>query len=313
MRIRFNFIKLRILFLLMLIFFLGYDLEVLANVSQEARTIVIMASVFPLVDFAKQVGGEFGEVEMLLPPGVEVHTWRPRPSDIVKLSRADLFIHIGKHMEPWLTEILRGVSNPDIVVLEASQGLHLEEGEHHHEHGAESADPHIWLDFEYDVLIVKKIADTLCKLDPDHSEYFLSKADSYQEKLRLLDQKYRVSLETCKHRTLIIGGHAAFGYLAKRYNLNQVALYGINPESRPTPRQLKEVVDLARKLDVKTIFTEEFVSDELAKVISREVGLRTLELNPGANLTRAQYYAGLSFLDIMEKNLENLKDGLSCK
>lgn len=298
---------------LILVFNFGFDLEVQANASQKGRTVKIMTSVFPLAEFARAVGGDFGEVEMLLPPGVEVHTWQLRPSDISKLSRANLFIHIGKQLEPWITKVLQGVINPDLVVLEAAQGLFLKDHEHHHGHGTEEVDPHVWLDFEYDGLIVNRIADALCKLAPDHSDYFRSNADVYQEKLHQLDRKYRMSLGACKNRTFLVGGHAAFGYLAKKYNLNQVALYGINPDSRPTPRQLKEVVDLVRELDIKAIFIEVFVSDELARVISREAGLRILELNPGANLTRAQNAAGLSFFNIMENNLENLKDGLSCK
>lgn len=313
MAMRFDFLKMQAVLLLVFVFCLGSESESQVGVFRDETSLKIMVSVFPLAEFAQEISGDLGKVEMLLPPGAEVHTWQPRPSDIAKLSRTDLFIHIGKNMEPWLSDILQGVSNPELIVLEVAEEFQLGHEEHHHNHGTEASDPHVWLDFEYDILIIKKITDVLCDLAPDHSDFFRSNAEAYQAKLQQLDQRYKMSLASCANRTFIVGGHAAFGYLAKRYDLRQIALYGINPESRPTPRQLKEVVDLAKELKVSAIFVEAFVSDELAKIISREVGLETLELNPGANLTHAQKNAGLSFLDIMENNLENLKDGLSCK
>jgi zinc transport system substrate-binding protein len=110
-----------------------------------------------------------------------------------------------------------------------------------------------------------------------------------------------------------LGGHAAFGYLARRYNLNQIALYGLSPDSKPTPRKLAEVVNLAEEHQIKVIYFEDYVSDELAKVIAKEVGAKILVLNAGANISQEQLKSGTTFLEIMEKNLEILKHGLCCR
>ncbi|MBA7470810.1 High-affinity zinc uptake system binding-protein ZnuA [subsurface metagenome] len=298
-------------FLILVIFgFQAQDLD-------AAKKIRVVTSVFPLLEFAGGVSGERGEVSLLLPPGAEIHTWQPRPSDIIRLSSADLFIYIGADLEPWLHDLLKSVRNPSLRVLEASRGITLidEEGivhnAHEHEHGAH--DPHIWLDFKNDQRIVDKIAAVLSELDPEGSSVFKRNASIYKEKLQKLDQKFKDGLKDCVHRTIILGGHAAFGYLARSYNLRQISLYGLSPDSRPTPKKLIKVVELAKKHRIKVIFFEIRVRDELAKVLAEEVGARTLVLNPGSNLTKEQLKSGKTFFDIMEANLENLKDGLNCK
>lgn len=278
--------------------------------------IKVVSTIFPLMEFSKAVCGERGEVSLLLPPGAEVHTWRPRPSDIIKVSSTDLFIYIGADLEPWIHDLLESIKNPGLRVLEAGQALPAGEKDrssHHHANNHETLDPHIWLDFGMDQLIVDKIATMLTEIEPGNSSYFQKNASLYKEKLRRLDQKFKDSLKDCAHRTLILGGHSAFGYLAKRYNLEQISLYGLSPDAKPTPKQLVEVVELAKKHAIKTIYFEIYVSDELAKVLAKEVGARTLVLNPAANLTKEQLNSGTTFFDIMKKNLENLRNGLLCK
>jgi zinc transport system substrate-binding protein len=298
-----------VLFIILVIF--GFQAQ---NLDASKR-IRIVTSVFPLLEFAEAVSGERGEVSLLLPPGAEIHTWQPRPSDIIRLSSADLFIYIGEDLEPWLHDLLKSVKNPSLRVLEASQGIPMidEEGIAHseNEHGAH--DPHIWLDFKNDQMIVDKIAAVLSEMDPGGSSIFEKNASAYKGKLRGLDQKFKDGLKDCDHGTIILGGHAAFGYLARSYNLRQISVYGLSPDSRPTPKKLIEVMELAKKYRIKAIFFEAYVSDELARLLAEEVGARILVLNPGANLTKEQLKSGKTFFDIMEENLENLKDGLICK
>lgn len=298
-------------FLILVIFsFQAQDLD-------AAKKIRVVTSVFPLLEFAGAVLGERGEVRLLLPPGAEIHTWQPRPSDIIRLSSADLFIYIGSDLEPWLHDLLKSVRNPSLKVLEASQGIPLiyEEGivhnAHEHKHGVH--DPHIWLDFKNDQRIVDKIAAVLSEMDPEGSLVFKRNAFIYKEKLRMLDQKFKDGLMDCVHRIIILAGHGAFGYIARSYNLRQISLYGLSPDSRPTPKKLIKVVELAKKYRIKVIFFEIRMRDKLAKVLAEEIGARILVLNPGANLTKEQLKSGKTFFDIMEANLEKLKDGLDCK
>jgi len=284
--------------------------------SKQTSPIKIMTTIFPLKEFAHAVAGDLGIVDLLLPPGAEIHTWQPKPSDLVKLSSADVFIYIGEKLEPWVDDILRSVRNPELQVIEASEGLTLlgnEGGDDPHDHDHGGGDPHIWLDFENDIKIIDRIAEVLSKVAPDKQAVFQNNANTYKQKLQALDEKYRNCLEKCDQKTIVLGGHAAFGYLARRYGLSQISLYGLSPDSKPTPRQLIEVIEIVKKRGIKAIFFEVNVSSELTRVIAEETGAITLLLNPGASLLRKQNNSGITFLNIMEKNLESLNNGLRCR
>lgn len=284
-------------------------------VSRPSKKIAIMTSVFPLQEFARSVAGDRGEVSLILPPGAGVHNWQPRPSDIMRLIASDLFIHIGADLEPWAGDILRSASGKKPRILEVCRFVNLasshpEDAHSDEEHGEH--DPHIWLDFENDIIIVDRISAVLCEIDPDGSPEFRRNADLYIAELKTLDQEFRKGLETCRSRTLLLAGHAAFGYLARRYGLEQVSLYGLSPDAEPKPSQVIKAVELAKRENIKTIFSESNVSPKLSRVIAREIGAETAVLNPGHNLTREQMMSGTTFFDIMRENLERLKKGLGC-
>ena len=285
--------------------------------AQSQEKINILTSIFPLYEFAQAVCGEREEVEILLPPGAEIHSWKPKPSDIIKIAHADLFIVVGSVLEPWLEDILKSVKNPKLHILEASLGFKWEEEEHlpgdHSPRDHEAGDPHIWLDFDYDIQIIEQISSILTQIDPSNADLYRSNARNINLKLRNLDNLYKEELSSCTLRTFILAGHSAFGYIAQKYNLNQVAVYGLSPNSLPSPRKLVETIRIAKEKGVKAIYFEAMLSNEIARMIADEVGCQTLALNPGANLSREELHSGVSFFDIMEKNLENLKIGLIYK
>lgn len=289
--------------------------------SSTGGDIKIMTTILPLADFAQAVCGRYGTVEMLLPPGAEVHTWNPRPSDIIKLADTDLFIYIGADLEPWVKDILESVKNPRLRIIEAAKNIlqatpheeHAHTDEEHESAHTSGLDPHIWLDFSYDLKIIDVIQENLIEILPEQKKDFAANAMVYKNKLRDLDRRYRETLQFCTNRTLVIGGHAAFGYLAQRYQLRQIALYGLSPDAKPSPRQLLEVIKTAKQYAIEVIFFEAYVATELSDVLAAEIGARTSVLNPGANLTKKELEQGITFLALMERNLENLKNGLSCR
>lgn len=284
--------------------------------AQTPPKIEILTSIFPFYEFARAVCGERGKVEILIPPGAEVHTWKPKPSDIIKLTRADLFIGVGSVLEPWLDDIIHSAKNPELVVVRASQFLLLEKDKHEshgHSQNHEGVDPHLWLNFEYDIQIVEQLRGILSQIDPSYADVFRTNAEKYIQRLAALDKKYSNAFSDCSTRTFIVGGHSAFGYLARRYNLNQVAVYGMNPDSQPSPRKLIDIIRMAKEKKIKVIFYEFALNDEIARMIAGEVGAKILPLNPGANVSREEVESGVSFFGIMETNLENFKIGLSCR
>lgn len=278
----------------------------------------IMASVLPLAEFAAAVAGERGEVDLLLPPGAGVHTWQPRPGDIERLASSDLFLFIGANLEPWLPGLLRALPKGRTRAFEASRDLVLlETAEHHDEkeegHAHGHLDPHFWLDFDLDVLVVNRIAEELSAVDPGGREAFRENAARLADRLRKLDARYRSALADCPFRDLVLAGHGAFGYLARRYGLAEQALYGLSPDSQPRPADLIRAVEYCREKGIKTVFSENSVPPDLARTLAREIGGRVLVLHAGHNLTKDQKDRGYGFFDLMEDNLKSLREGLGCR
>ena len=279
----------------------------------------ILASVFPLREFASAVVGERGGAAQLLPPGAGVHNWQPKPGDIMRLGSADLLIAVGSGLEPWLSGVVGAVPARKLRVLEVSRGLTLlaakdEEGEEApevHEHGP--VDPHIWLDFGLDEVITDRIAAVLSEIDPSGAGYFRQNAASLKDRLRRLDVRFSEALKNCAGKKIVIAGHAAFGYLAHRYGLVQTALYGLSPDAEPRPQQMMRVIEFCRRENIRTIFFENSVPPRLARTLAAEIGGRIAVLNEGHNLTRDQMLKGVGFFDMMEENLMALREGLGCR
>jgi zinc transport system substrate-binding protein len=298
----------KLFFGLICLLFLG---AALPQKTANIKKVKIVVSVFPLMEFAKAVVGDRGEVSLLLPPGAGVHTWQPRPSDIVRLSSADFMIYIGGGLEPWIPDLLKSTSSPTLKSLAAADFLPLIEGDEG-AHVDEAIDPHIWLDFGLDQMVVDHLAEVFAEVDAEGALSFRTAAARYNGRLKKLDQDYATGLDRCAHKTIVVGGHAAFGYLAKRYGLDQISLYGQSPDAEPTPRRLRIVIDWAKERQVKAVFTESNTSSKMARVLAEEIGAELLELHPGENLNRKEWSSGRTFIEIMEENLRNLKRGLVC-
>ena len=288
--------------------------------AQAQPKLKVVTTLFPLQEFSKAVGGEKVQADLLLPPGAEAHAWEPKPSDLAKIHKADVFIYTGRTMEPWAHDLLRALKGKQLKVVEASGGFqllaadHLKEGGHSPKHTREETpDPHVWLDFSLDLKIIDAITAACTEKDPGNAPQYRTQARAYQSQLEALDQKYQASLNRCRHRRIILGGHSAFGYLARRYGLQQVALYGVSPNAEPTPKKLTEVINAARNGGVKFIFFEELVNPKMALVLAKEAGIQTLVLHSGANRTRDQIRTKVTFMELMEKNLQNLRKGLECE
>jgi zinc transport system substrate-binding protein len=284
----------------------------------EAR-VKVLTSIFPLQEFATAVAGDRGEVALFLPPGASVHTWQPRPGDILRLASSDLFISVGSGLEPWLSDVLRVVPSGRVHSLEVSRELPLvraaggedEEGGGEHHHGP--FDPHIWLDLGLDRTIVDRIAGALSAIDPEGASYFEKNAAAYKELLLRMDARFKEGLKDCRLREIVVAGHAAFGYLVRRYGLVQVALFGLSPDSQATPKQMMRIIDDCLKAGIRTVFFENSVPPDLARTLAAEIGGRVLVLSSGHNLTRDEMRRGVTFLDLMERNLQSLRQGLGCR
>lgn len=283
--------------------------------EQQSGKLQVVATLFPLYDFAKRIGGEKAQVTLLLPPGVEPHSFEPRPEDMIRVSRADLFIYTNRFMEPWAAGIVAGVEKGKVTLVEGGKGIPLIEaaGAEGHEHGheaEESMDPHVWLDLDNARLMAGNILAALIARDPSNKGYYEQNAAGLTKELAALDQRYRETLATAPKKVFLHGGHYAFGYLARRYDLKYVSASAVNADSEPTPARLADLVKLMRRERLSYVYTEELLSPRVAETIARETGAKVLMLRAGHNVTREELERGVSFTSIMEENLRNLKTGL---
>ncbi len=286
--------------------------------SGGVRKLQVVTTLFPLYDFVRTVGGERVEATLLLPPGVEPHEFEPRPEDVVRLAKADLFVYTNRYMEPWAAGLLQGVDNKGLVVVDASAGVTFipvaadEEGEEGHRHEG-GMNPHVWLSIPNAERMVENVRDGLIRKDPAGAAVYRTNAEAYLSRLGDLDRRFREGLSGCGQRLFLHGGHYAFGYLAQRYGLRYVSAYPLSANAEPTPRRLMELVDLMRKNSLRYIFYEELLSPRVAQTIARETGATLLQLHVIENVSREELAAGATFLSLMEENLKNLRTGLQCR
>jgi len=282
--------------------------------------LTVVASLFPVYDFARQVAGDRADISLLLPPGTEPHSFDPRPGDIVRLGNADLFLYTSAYMEPWAARILQGIDNKKLLAVETGKGLALEEKNTaaprktgdpgHHDHGA--MDPHVWLDFSNAARMVSVIRDAFISKDPSNRDFYTANAAAYIQQLNELDDRYKNALGTCRKKIFVNGGHFTFGYLARRYGLSYISAYGLSPNSEPTPESLVRVATTLRKDGLRHIFFEELITPRVAETIGKETGAELIMLHGAHNISKDEFGLGVTFMSLMESNLMNLMIGLQC-
>ncbi|WP_435171947.1 metal ABC transporter substrate-binding protein [Paenibacillus glycanilyticus] len=300
------------------------------NQTKEAASnegkLKVVTTFYPMYEFSKQVAGDHAEVVALIPSGTEPHDWEPSAKDMAAIKDADVFVYNGI-VEGWVDSALSSAANEQRVVVEASMGITLMEGEEHdHEHGEEDhghgeeeehsheeespLDPHVWLDPVLAQQEVRAIQAALEQADPGNKEDYKKNADEYIAKLQELDLAFKDALTNAKHKEFVTQ-HAAFGYLAKQYGLTQIPISGLSPEQEPSPDEMAEVVEFAKEHQVQTIFFETLVDPKVAQVVADEIGAATAVLNPLEGLTAEDIKNNLDYIGVMTNNLEALKKALN--
>ena len=255
----------------------------------------IVAAFYPLAFAAERIAGNEATVRNLTPPGVEPHDVELSARDVQRVGDADLVVYLGAGFQPALE---RAVDSTDAPAVDVLEGLSLRPGE-----TADGLDPHVWLDPVRFRAVVERIAIVFGRA---------KEGRELDAELELLDEEFREGLRDCKRRELVTS-HAAFGYLADRYGLEQVAITGLSPEAEPTPGELHDVVEEVREHGATTVFFETLVSPRLARTVASEVGARTDVLNPLEGLTEAELDRGEDYFSIMRTNLAALQRALECR
>lgn len=271
--------------------------------STNKNKIEVTASFYPLYFFASQIGGDKSNVKNITPAGAEPHDYEPTTQDIAGIEKSNLLILNGGNLETWGNKIKDNLKGINITIVVAGEKITDQQI---------IQDPHVWLSPPLAKQEVKVILEGFLKVDSKNKNYYSINADNLLQKLDQLDQEYKQGLSSCSKRDFVTS-HAAFGYLAKAYNLNQVAISGISPDEEPSAQKLAEISDFSKKNNVKYIFFENLLSPKLSETIATEVGAQTLVLDPIEGITDNDLKTGKNYITVMKDNLINLRKALECR
>lgn len=282
----------------------------------------VVATLFPQYDFARQIAGNRAEVTLLLPPGVESHSYEPTPSDIITINESELFLYTGEYMEPWSQKIINSMqdSGSHSLVLDVSKGIELveTETEHHQEEDAGQKpehdhryDPHIWTDPLTAKMMAGNISEAFCRIDPANADYYIENAARYSAELDALDAEFKTIVSSGKRDEIIFGSRFALYYFTKRYGLKyQSAFDSCSSETEPSARTIAGLIEEIKKERIPVIYYAEMEDPKIAKSISAETGAKLLLFHSCHNVTKEEWKAGATYLSLMKQNAKNLREGL---
>ncbi|MBD2199987.1 MULTISPECIES: metal ABC transporter solute-binding protein, Zn/Mn family [Calothrix] len=289
-------------------------------VSQEqpsAKKTKIVTTFLPIYWFTKAVAGDVAEVEILVPPGTEVHEYQAKPENVKAIATANILVKNGLGLEEFLEETVKNAQNPKLTEIDTSKGIKpvkeispivktsKEDKDHDHDHEHTSGNPHIWLDPLMAKQQVINIRDGLIAADPQNKATYEANSAAYIQKLDQLNSEFQQTLQKYPNCTFVTF-HDAYPYLAQRYKLKQVAVVEI-PEDQLSPTDVQNAVNAVKKYQVKALFTEPGTDNKLLKSLSQDLKLNLQTLDSLENgETDPQHY-----FQAMKANLQTLE--AACK
>ena len=280
--------------------------------SKDNGKLNVVTTLFPQYDFAKQIVGDKGTVELLLAPGIEAHSYDPTPADIIKINESDLFIYTGENMEVWAADIIESLEN-EVNVLNVSEGIELIESEDEHNHDGHNHiyDPHIWTSPVIAKQMLNNILEEIIKEDPENEAYYRENANKYLKELDELDSQFRTLSDEADIKTIYFADKFAMYYFVEEYGFSYASAYdSCSAETEPSAKLVAKMVDEVKKNQVKAIYYAELSNHKAADTISKETNTKKLLLHSCHNVSKDEFNKGVTYVSLMKQNLENLKVGL---
>ncbi len=294
-----------------------------SNEKQETTAdgkLVIYTTLYPLEYFANRIGGDDVQAKSIIPPGSDAHSFEPTTRTMTKLAEADLFIYNGAGMEGFAEAAKETLQNEDVTVLESAQGIHLDETQEEHEahenkeshagHDHGDVNPHIWIDPILAIEQAENIKKTLINLSPEKKETFETNFEALKKDLLKIDESFQEMVENVPKKEFLIS-HDAYSYWEKRYGLEQLSVSGLSPSQEPTQKQLEDIIQTAKDHHLTYMLFEQNATPKPAKAVQHELGLKTLRIHNLSVLTEEDIENDETYLTLMEKNIETLREALS--
>lgn len=285
--------------------------------NRDSGKLKIISTVFPPYDLAKQIAGDNADISILLPPGSESHTYEPTAKEILEIQNCDIFLYIGGENEQWAEKIISSNKSDSVKTVKlidcvkTLEEADLHEEEHHEEHSHE-ADEHIWTSPKNEQLMLTAVYDAICEADPENKAVYTKNKDSYNEQLSELDKAYKEAIDNAKNKTIIIADKFPFRYLAEEYGLDCYAAFSsCSDESEPSAAAMTSLISKIKELKIPIVYYLEFSSTKVADTLCSETGASSLMLHSCHNVSKEDLEKGISYVDLMKQNLENLKTALN--
>ncbi|HVP41692.1 MAG TPA: zinc ABC transporter substrate-binding protein [Candidatus Krumholzibacteriaceae bacterium] len=275
----------------------------------SSSTLKVLATFYPLYDFAQNVGGNKTDVSILVPETVDVHDFEPTPSSVAEVAGADVLIYNGAGLEPWISQIVSASENTKLIQVDTSHGIQLLQVSPEFQRNNQTFDPHIWLDPVLAKQQVNNILQGLIRADSADSQYFTQNAEAYKVKLDTLNSE-AVNATTNVATRYFVTFHEAFAYFAKRYDLTQIPIAGPFQEE-PTPSDIQNVIDATRQYHLLYVGYESLENPAISQSISRDTNATLILMNPIEGLTAQQKAAGKDYISLMQEDIANIGLALS--
>lgn len=295
--------------------------------AEQEEGLSVVATIFPQYDFARQVMGGSGGPTMLLRPGQEVHSYEPTPQDIIAIQNCDLFIYVGGESDAWIEDVLEGMDTSNMVILslmdvvdpleEDTENVlenpeehdHQEDGTHLHE---EEYDEHVWTSPKNAMLITQAICDALCEIGPDNAGQYQANTADYLTQLEALDAAFQEVIGDAGRDTLFFGDRFPLLYFVREYGLNYYAAFpGCASETEPSAATVARLIDLVREEEAPVVYQIELSNGNIARSIADSSGARVETFYTCHNITADDFNAGETYLSLMQRNVESLKEALN--
>lgn len=278
-------------------------------------TYFAVAADFPSYDALRAVIGSDDDILMLLPPGTESHGYEPTPKDMIAVSDASIVVYTGGHSQEWMERLLSSDDDPPMVfrlidqveLLSEERREGMEGNEHHH-----GIDEHVWTSIPNEIAIIGNLADVLSEADSSRRELFQANAAAYIDSLEALDSEIRDIVSSSRLDTLIFASRFPLLYFAREYGVEYYAAFpGCAEETEPSARTIAFLIDKAKELGTRYVLNIELSSSLIARTIAEEAGCGVLVFNSMHNITRTDFMNGETYITLMERNAEVLREALS--
>lgn len=303
--------------------------------KEKGDRLSIVATSFPPYDFARAVVDDAADITMLLNTGAEAHSYEPTPLDIAKIQKCDVFVCIGGEDEVWVDKILDSIDTSEMTIIRlfdyaelleeeavagASESGHNHDHDHeHHDHdesgeeavSEENADGHIWTSPANAVRCIQGIEESLCENYSENEEIYRENASEYMDRLHKLDKEFNEMTKNASKNTIVIGDRFPFRYLAHEYGFEYFAAFsGCSSESEPSVYTMAYLMDEIGEHEMDTVFYLDFSASKLSEKLCSATGAKMLPLYVCHNVTKDEFEEGVTYIDLMYKNLNNLREAL---